>query len=301
MPPHPPTDPSRHGVGLGLRWEFIDELLQRLELGRISTKDVPFFEFAPENYLRRGGFIPQALERIGQAFPLISHGLQLSLGSVAPFPAEFLLELKDFLRQAKAPWHSDHLCFSGVDGRSLHDLLPLPQTEGAALHVAGRIREARERLELPMAIENISWYLRAGAAELDEVEFISLILDEADCGMLLDVNNVYVNAQNHGFDARAWLDRIDMSHVWQLHVAGHEWRPSEGLFIDTHGKDVLEPVYDLLRHTVSRKGPVAVVLERDANITELDDLLAERARLQAAYDEGIAAFDAAQTLERRHA
>ena len=296
-----PTDPSRHGVGIGLRWEFIDDLLERIAVGRISKKDIPFFEFAPENYLRRGGFIPEALDRVGEHFPLVSHGLHLSLGSVAPFPSEYMRDLRAILAHVAAPWHSDHLCFSGVDGRSLHDLLPLPQTDGAVLHVARRIREARERLERPMAIENISWYLRAGAPELDEPDFIANVLEEADCGLLLDVNNVYVNSLNHGFDAREWLERIDVTRIWQLHVAGHEWRASEGLIIDTHGQDVSDPVYELLRSTVARTGPVAVVLERDSNIGDLDTLLAERRQLQAAYDAGIAVYEAAHAVERAHA
>jgi uncharacterized protein (UPF0276 family) len=285
-----PTDSSRHGVGLGLRWEFLDDLLERIELGRISREDLPFFEFAPENYLRRGGFIPEALDRVRAAFPLVSHGLHLSLGSVSPFPSDYLEHLRRMLAHVAAPWHSDHLCFSGTDERSLHDLLPLPQTEGAALHVAKRVREARERLERPMAIENISWYTRVGETQLDETAFISLILEEADCGMLLDVNNVFVNATNHGFDAKAWIDRIDPSRVWQLHVAGHEWRPSEELIIDTHGAPVVDPVVELLCYTVARTGPVSVVLERDSNIGSLDALLEERRRLQAAYDDGLAQY-----------
>jgi uncharacterized protein len=296
-----PTAPSRHGVGIGLRWEFLDDLLARIEGGRISTADVPFFEFAPENYLRRGGYVPESLAYVAAHFPMVSHGLHMSLGSVTPYRDEYFAELRALFATLAPPWHSDHLCFSGVDGRALHDLLPLPLTEAAALHVAARVREARERLEVPMAIENISWYLRLGAGELDEPDFVSLVLDEADCGMLLDVNNVYVNGQNHGFDGRAWIDRIDMARVWQLHVAGHEHRPADGMIIDTHGSDVIDPVLELLTHTVAKKGPVCVILERDQNVPDLDALLAERKKLQAAYDAGLARHRARPAGAKTHA
>jgi uncharacterized protein (UPF0276 family) len=287
-------DPSsvRAGVGIGLRWEFLDDLMQRIEGGRIGVGDVPFFEVAPENYMRRGGYIPEALEFVAANFPLVSHGLHMSIGSVTPFREEYFAQVKAFLHRFELPWHSDHLCFSGVDGRALHDLLPLPLTETAAVHAAARVREARDRLGVPMAIENISWYLRLGAADMEETDFVSLVLEEADCGMLLDVNNVYVNSQNHEFDARSWIERIDMQRVWQLHVAGHEFRPADGMIIDTHGQDVIDPVYELLRFTIAKKGPVAVILERDSNIADLDTLLTERCKLQEAYDAGLAEYEA---------
>jgi len=286
-----PTGSPRHGVGIGLRWEFLDDLLERVDQGRLGAAEIPFFEVAPENYMRRGGYIPESLAFVAARFPIVSHGLHMSLGSVEPYRGDYFAELRAFLHRFELPWHSDHLCFSGVDGRALHDLLPLPLTEAAALHAAARVREARDRLELPMAIENISWYLQLGAADISETDFVSLVLEEADCGMLLDVNNVYVNSQNHGFDAKTWIDRIDLSRVWQLHVAGHEFRPADGFIIDTHGSDVIDPVYDLLRHTVARKGPVAVILERDSNIVDLDALIAERTLLQQAYDGGLADYE----------
>jgi uncharacterized protein len=284
--------PSRQpltGVGLGLRWSFLDDLLARLE-----SVAVPFWEISPENYMRRGGYIPTSLEKVAARSPIITHGLQMSLGGTDPFEEKYFREVRELLGEVKTPWHSDHLCFCGVDGRILHDLLPMPQTEAAARHVAARVREARDRLGVPMAVENISFYLKLGAPDMPEVEFVSRVLDEADCGMLLDVNNVYVNAQNHGFDPRAWIDQIDLDRVWQIHVAGHEYRPADDLIVDTHGADVIDPVLDLLAHTIERKGPVAVILERDNEVPPLDALLAERERVSRAYERGLSRWHASR-------
>jgi hypothetical protein len=278
-------------VGVGLRWEFLDELLARIEQG--DAPAVPFWEISPENYMRRGGYIPASLMRVAERFPIISHGLMMSVGGTDPFDHGYLSELSRLLRALRTPWHSDHLCFSGVDGRIVHDLLPMPQTEAAALHTAARIIEARERLEMPMCIENISFYLRLGEPELDEPAFIMRVLEEANCGLLLDVNNLYVNSVNHGFDAHAWLDAIDLGRVWQIHIAGHSWSDESELWIDTHGAAVIDPVYALLEDVIARTGPLPVLLERDNDVPPLDVLLAERARLEASYERGLARFPAA--------
>lgn len=280
-PRHPLT-----GVGLGLRWSFLSDLIERLEGGTFGD-DVPFWEISPENYMRRGGYIPTALAKVAARAPIITHGLQMSIGGTDPFEAAYFEATRAILQEVATPWHSDHLCFCGVDGRILHDLLPMPQTEAAARHVAARVREARDRLGVPMAVENISFYLALGAPDMPEAEFIAQVLDQADCGLLLDVNNVYVNSQNHGFDPRAFIEQIDLDRVWQLHVAGHEYRPADALIVDTHGADVVDPVLDLLTFTIERKGPVAVILERDNHIPALDALLAERRRVETAYQRGI--------------
>jgi uncharacterized protein len=281
------------GVGLGLRWDFLGELLERLEAGTFEAA-IPFWEISPENYMRRGGYIPSSLEKVAARYPIVTHGLQMSLGGTDPFEPAYFEQVGSLAREVKTPWHSDHLCFCGVDVRILHDLLPMPQSEAAARHVAARVREAQDRLGLPMAIENISFYLELGAPDMPEPEFISMVLEEADCGLLLDVNNVYVNSQNHGFDPRAWIAQIDLDRVVQLHVAGHEYRADDGLIIDTHGADVIDPVLDLLRFTIERKGPVAVVLERDNHIPPLDALIAERARIERAYSEGLSRYRASR-------
>lgn len=284
----PPPEGSFTGVGFGLRWEFLDELLAALGDGTFA--DVPFFEVSPENYMRRGGYIPSSLELVAEHVPIITHGLMMSLGGLDAFDTHYFDELRRFVRRFRSPWHSDHLCFSGIGGRILHDLLPMPQTRKAARHVARRVREARDRLEIPFAIENISFYAHLGEPELEETEFIASILDEADCGLLLDVNNVFVNGQNHDFDPRAWLERIDPGRVMQIHIAGHAYREDDGLIVDTHGARVIDPVYDLLTATVARTGPVAVILERDNEVPPLADMLAEWRRVDAAYQRGVAAW-----------
>ena len=281
------------GVGIGLRWEFLDTLLQRLDETAGRPK-LPFFEVSPENYMRRGGYIPESLERVAQHYPLISHGLAMNFGGTARYDDAYFRSLGAFLARFPSPWHSDHLCFGGSGGRALHDLLPLPHTRVAVAHTAARVREAQDRLGLPLAIENISYYAHLGQPEMREQQFVAEVLEAADCKLLLDVNNVYVNSLNHGFDAKAWLSAVDMSRVTQLHVAGHDHHPEDDLYIDTHGAPVCDPVIELLTWVVARTGPVAVVLERDNAVPALDVLLAERERLQQAYDRGIQRYRASR-------
>jgi uncharacterized protein (UPF0276 family) len=280
------------GVGLGLRWDFLDDLVARIHAG--DAPDLPFFEVAPENYMRRGGYIPEALAYVADRYPILSHGLSLSVGSVDPLDEAFLAALKAFLERFEAPFHSDHLCFSGVDGRLIHDLLPLPATREAARHTAARVREARARIERPLAIENISYYLRAGAPEMEETEFIRRVLEDADCGLLLDVNNVYVNSRNFGFDAWGFIEALPLERVVAIHVAGHTHVPERGVIVDTHGADVIPPVHALLRSAVARTGPVPVVLERDNHVPPLDALLSELDLVRRAYALGLADFEAAR-------
>lgn len=274
------------GVGVGLRWDFLDELVALIERG--AAPEVPFFEVTPENHMRRGGAVVDALDAVAAHYPLISHGLSLSLGSVDPLDTAFVGQLERFLARYELPFHSDHLCFCGVDGTRIPDLLPLPLHRTAARHAAARIREARERLGRPMAIENISYYLTPGAPEMTEPEFLRLVLEEADCGLLLDVNNVYVNALNFGFDAWGFVDALPLERVVEIHVAGHVLVPERGLVVDTHGADVIAPVHALLRRTIARTGPVPVVLERDNHVPPLDDLLAEAAEVRRHYELGLA-------------
>ncbi|HVY46220.1 MAG TPA: DUF692 domain-containing protein [Minicystis sp.] len=276
------------GVGLGLRFEFLDEVLARLDEGR--PLEVPFFEIAPENYMRRGGYVAHALERIAARAPLLTHGLTLGLGGVDPLDGAYLDELADFLARVEAPFHSDHLCFGGAGGAVLHDLLPLPFTREAARHAAARAREVAARLGVPFAVENVTHYVVPGAPEMDEAAFVTEVVREGGAGLLLDVNNAFVNAQNYGFDARDFIARLPLDRVVQIHVAGHERSEEDDVILDTHGADVIDPVLELLAFAVARTGPVPVVLERDHHVPDYDALLAEVARARAAYARGLEAW-----------
>lgn len=263
------------GVGIGLRWEFLEEFLE-------TRPTVSFVEVSPENYMRRGGYYPARLEEAREHYRVITHGLTMSLGAIDPPPAEYLDDLKVEIDRLGTPWHSDHLCFSTAGDRVLHDLLPLKHCQENVARVSDRLKAMQDRLRVPMAFENISWYAHPGREEMPEAEFISRIVDESGCGLLLDVNNVYVNSQNHGFDPYDHLRALPLDRVVQLHVAGHK-RRSDGLIIDTHGADVIDPVYDLLEWTLARTGPLPVVLERDNQIPELDELLDELGKIDAVY------------------
>jgi len=278
------------GVGLGLRWEFLEEVLEGPRI------DVAFFEVSPENYMRRGGYYPAALEALTERYAFLTHGLTLSLGAVDPPAPSYLAELEAEVRRLGSPWHSDHLCCSSSGSLMLHELLPLQHSRESVARVADRLRATEDRLGVPMAVENVSYYAHLGAPEMPETEFISRVLEQSDCGLLLDVNNVYVNAKNHGFDAREFILDLPLERVVQVHVAGHslaQWDTS--LTIDTHGAPVCDPVYDLLELAIAHIGPVAVLLERDNDIPGLSELLAEVRQIEARYTAGVRRF------EERHA
>ena len=313
--------PRIAGVGLGLRWEFLSDVLEALDAtesagagaldgngngegeagageragagaGERAAENlaaIDFFEISPENYMRRGGWYPAAIERVREARPLLCHGLTMNIGGVDPFDAAYMSELRAFLDRIAPPFHSDHLCFSGMGGKMLHDLLPLPFTGAAAAHAAERVREAQARLERPMAVENITHYLPLGRASMAEADFLTEVLERADVGLLLDVNNVYVNAQNHGFDPIDFLERIPLERAVEIHIAGHHVSAEEEILLDTHGSDIIDPVIALLEWVIQRTGPLPVLLERDNNVPSFDHLAAELRQIRAAYDRGIKA------------
>ena len=260
------------GVGIGLRWALVDDLLER------PPPELAFIEVAPENFMRRGGRFPAALASCSERWPIVTHGLTMSLGGCDPLGVDYLRTLAGFVREVKTPWHSDHLCFGIVGGAVLHDLLPLPFTAQAAAHVASRVRQAQDVLGIAMAVENISYYAHPGDAEMDEADFASEVVAQAGCGLLLDVNNVYVNAQNHGFDAREMIAKMPLDRVVQVHVAGHDDSDPD-LVIDTHAEPLVKGVYDLLDFTLRRTGPVPVLLERDDNFPDFADLAREIAEI----------------------
>ncbi len=276
----------RHGVGLGLRWDFLDELLERPDPG------VTFVEVSPENYMRRGGYFPGALGRIRERFGVLTHGLSMSVGGTDAFDDRYFAELRRFLDLMGATEHSEHLCWSGTPRAMLHELLPLPFTRQAARHAAGRLREASDRLGRPVAIENVTYYAALGQPEMSEADFVNEVLDQSGAHLLLDVNNVFVNAQNHGHDPMDFMAQMPLERVIQMHVAGHDFFEDVGLIIDTHGATTPDPVVSLMEWVVARRGPVPVILERDQEIPSLDELLGEVRTLQAAYDRALSAFEA---------
>ena len=264
------------GVGLGLRRAHLQAVAERPGHG------VPFWETCPENLIGDGGRQHRLARAILERDPVLTHGLSLSVGGFDPWDASYLKELGAFLLQTGTPWHSEHLCFTSVDASSLHELLPLPFTREAVRHTVARAKALQARLPVPLLLENITYYAELGQGEMDEASFITEVLEGAGVGWLLDLNNVYVNALNFGFDAQAWLERMPLDRVAQLHIAGHQ--RFGDLTVDTHGSEVIEPVLELMRWVLARIGkPIPVLLERDNHLPGLADLLEERARIQAAY------------------
>ena len=275
------------GVGLGLRWDFLEEVVDGPEL------PIDFFEVSPENYMRRGGYYPEQLERLLGRYPLVTHGLTLSIGAADEPDATYLRALRTEIERTKSPFHSDHLCFSSAGQRSLHELLPLQQSRENLRRVAERARRMTDVLGVPFALENITYYVHPGRAELTELDFLHGVLEASDTNLLLDVNNVYVNSLNHGFDPRAFIAALDLRRVVEIHVAGHT-RQASGLVLDTHGAPVADPVLELLGFTLERSGPCPVLLERDNDVPELSELVREVQTLRQIYDSSLRSYDAAR-------
>ena len=260
------------GFGLGLRPQHYTALLA-------SRPPLDWLEIISENYLVPGGKPLYFLDRIRELYPLVMHGVSLSIGSTAPLDFEYLAALKALAQRVHPGWISDHLCWTGIDGLNLHDLMPLPYTAEALRHVATRIRQVQDFLGQRLVIENVSSYVTYRSSEMTEWQFITALTAEADCDLLLDVNNIYVSSINHGFDAREFLDGVPAARVRQIHLAGHSRQGD--LLIDTHDAAVPPPVWELYRHAVRRLGTVPTMIERDDNIPELSDLVTE---LQLARD-----------------
>jgi uncharacterized protein (UPF0276 family) len=254
------------GFGLGLRVDHYETILN-------SEPAVDWFEIISENYLVPGGKPLHYLDRIRERYPLVMHGVSMSIGSTDPLNRDYLKQLKALATRIEPVWISDHLCLTGVHGTNLHDLLPLPYTEEAIDHVATRIREAQDYLGRQMLIENVSSYVSYAQSQLSEWDFLSAVCERADCLLLFDVNNVYVSSVNHGFDPLDYLNGIPATRVQQFHLAGHE---DHGRYIiDTHDHPVPDPVWELYAQALRRFGPVSTMIERDDNIPPLDELIAE--------------------------
>ena len=246
-------------------------------LSSLSDDDINFMEVAPENWVNVGGRFGRQLREYTERFPFLCHGLSLSIGSPAPLDWELLKNIKQFLAEHKVLSYSEHLSYCSDSGH-LYDLLPIPFTEEAVTYVAERIRQIQDFLGQQLIIENVSYYATA-TGDMSEIEFLRAILDEADCGLLLDVNNIYVNSINHGYDAEAFLRAIPGERIAYGHIAGH-FVEAEDLRIDTHGSEVIDPVWALLATAYDLFGAFPTLLERDFNFPPVDELLAEINRIR---------------------
>lgn len=255
------------GAGLGLRKEHFKELAP-------ENDGVGWLEIIAENFMNFGGFPLSVLDYCARHWTMVSHGVNLSIGSVDPLNEEYLDRLKTLLDRIQAPWFSDHLCFTSVGGAYFHDLLPLPFTREAADHVIARVKKVRKRIQRPFLLENPSYYIVPPGADMAEADFFTAILEEADCGLLLDVNNIYVNSRNHGFDPKDFIRRLPLERVGQIHMAGH--RDCGDVIVDTHEGPIIDPVWDLYRFTLEALGrPVSTLIEWDTDVPALANVTAE--------------------------
>jgi hypothetical protein len=265
--------PILHGAGLGLRRELIPALQAAV------PEVIQFFELAPENWIDLGGARGKALRQFTERYPTVCHGLSLSLGGPLPLDEVFLARVKKFMRAHGMRLYTEHLSYTTDDGQ-LYDLLPIPFTLEAVRHVAARIRRAQDLLETRIAIENASFYVAAPISEMSEAQFIRAVLEEADCWLHLDVNNVYVNSVNFGYDPEQFIRDLPAERVVYMHMAGH-YREADDLIVDTHGASVIDPVWSLLDTAYRVVGVHPTLLERDFNIPPLAELAAEVARIAA--------------------
>ena len=266
---------SLHGFGLGLRPQHYDALLSTE--GDEPASPLPdWLEIVSENYMVDGGRPLAMLDRIRERWPLAMHGVSLDIGGSDPLDREYLRALARLARRVRPALVSDHLCWTRHAGVQLHDLLPLPCNDDTLRHVAARVRQVQDALGTQLVLENVSSYLRFANSTMDEAEFLSALVVETGCGLLLDVNNVYVNARNHGIDAIQYLDGLPRHAVKQLHLAGHsEDSLGSGLLIDTHDAPVCAEVWALYAHALARFGAVPSMIERDDDIPPLAGMLAE--------------------------
>jgi uncharacterized protein (UPF0276 family) len=254
------------GIGIGLRTTHFGEILA-------GAPAVDWFEALSENFLDTGGRPLHVLDRVAERYPLALHGVSLSIGSTDPLDRAYLRKLKALADRTRARWVSDHLCWTGVLGRNTHDLLPLPYDEATLRHVARRVKQVQDALERPLVLENPSTYLAFARSTMPEWEFLTRLCDASGCGLLLDVNNVYVSSFNHGFDPSQYLDAIPADRVVQVHLAGHTNHGTH--ILDTHDGPAIDAVWDLYARLCARTGPVSTLFEWDASIPPLADVQAE--------------------------
>ena len=271
MTPHD----RRLGFGLGLRAPHYEAILD-------SSPAVDWFEILTENYLVAGGKPLHYLERIRARYPMVMHGVSLSIGSTDPLDRDYLERLKALAHRIEPLWISDHLCWTGVGGHNFHDLMPLPYDDAVIRHVVERVQRVQDFLGRRLVLENVSSYLQYRHSDMPEWEFIAAVANGADCGLLLDVNNVYVSAANHGFDPLQYIEALPHARVRQIHLAGH--RNHGDYIIDSHDQPIVDGVWQLYARTLELVGDVPTMIERDDDIPPLDELVAELARARAVAD-----------------
>ena len=257
---------TNYGVGIGLRVPHYRHILEKKPV-------VDWFEIISENYMVDGGRPLAVLDSILDQYKVVQHGVSMYFGSADKLNREHLKRLKALVRRTKTPWLSDHLCWGSVDGRYTHDLLPMPYTFEAARLTAEKIRQVRDFVEVPVVVENVSSYAEFHVSEMTEWEFLNEVVERADCGILLDVNNIYVSSQNHNFDPKVYVEAVPAERVAQIHVAGHS--KFERYILDTHDHPVLDPVWALYARAIERCGPTATLLEWDDNIPSFDEVHVE--------------------------
>ncbi|GGA67918.1 UPF0276 protein [Edaphobacter acidisoli] len=257
---------TNYGVGIGLRVPHYSHILEKKPV-------VDWFEIISENYMVDGGRPLAVLDSILDQYKVVQHGVSMYFGSADKLSRDHLKRLKALVRRTKTPWLSDHLCWGSVDGRYTHDLLPMPYTFEAAKITAEKIRQVRDFVEVPVVVENVSSYAEFHVSEMTEWEFLNEVVERADCGILLDVNNIYVSSQNHNFDPKVYVESVPADRVAQIHIAGHS--KFEKYILDTHDHPVLDPVWKLYARAIERCGPTATLLEWDDNIPSFDEVHAE--------------------------
>jgi len=255
------------GAGLGLRREKLDEMLENV------LEPVNFMEVAPENWINVGGTFGKKFRQFTEKYDFVCHGLSLSIGSPSPLDEDFVKDVAQFIKTHNIKHYSEHLTYCSDDGH-LYDLLPIPFTEEAVHYVAERIRRVQDILQQEISMENASYYTPAPGKEMEEIEFINAVLEEADCGLLLDVNNIYVNSINHRYDPIEFLKQLPAKRIRYAHIAGH-YNEDKDLIVDTHGADVIDPVWDILDKAYDHFGVFPTLLERDFNIPPVPELLDE--------------------------
>lgn len=264
-------------VGLGYRKDFADDFMAQ------KVINPAFIEVAPENWMGIGGYWKKVFKEVTERYPLFTHGLSLSIGSPDPLDIDFLRKVKTFLDEHQAVIYSEHISYSKCDNAHMYDLLPMPFTEEAVKHISGRIKTVQDYLERPLTMEVVSYYTSV-QPEMTELEFVNSIIDESGCNLLLDVNNIYVNGFNHGYNPYAFIDKLNLSKVSYIHMAGHE-KVADDLIIDTHGNPIIDPVYHLFEYAMAKlERDVPVLLERDFNIPEFEELRLEMNRIQEIKD-----------------